>query len=387
MAAREPAKGPSDVVVVAGGGDARASRVRARRAFALGLAVLAALAAGQAGGPVAASAATAATSRASCDGAHALRGTFLQLTRDAALRPREQWERLFADMAQVGIAQVLVQWTLADGVAFYARTPAGPDDAPVLDVLFELAERHGMRLWLGLAHDAGWWAGIDRSRPATDVEVFLARRRVANLEVARALAPQVSSRATFAGWYVPDEIDDKNWLGADRGPLVADYLGRVAGELALLAPGTPVAVSGFAQGWATPQQVVELWSAILDRAPVGPVLFQDGVGAGKLTLDELGFYLPLLRTAVDARGRTLGVVVELFTQATSPAADAVASFAAVPAPLARVQRQLAIAERWASGPVVAFSVPDYMSDFGGAAAADLYGAYRRWADGCSRRAR
>jgi hypothetical protein len=315
-----------------------------------------------------------------CVATRGLDGSFLQLTRTAALRPRADWEALFADMAAIGVTQVFVQWTLADGVAFYAREPRQPDDVPMLDLLFELAERHGMRLWLGLAHDAGWWAGIDRARPADEVAVFLARRRLANLAVARALAAAVAGRPSFGGWYVPDEIDDKNWLGEERAALVADYLATLGRELAPLAPGAGLAVSGFAQGWATPQQVVELWSLVTARAPLGLVLFQDGVGAGKLSLDEPSAYLTPLRAALDAHGTQLGVVVELFT---ATGADAGASFAATPAPLERVERQLEVAGRHASGPTVGFSVPDYLSPFGGAAADRAYDAYRSFVARCT----
>lgn len=303
-----------------------------------------------------------------------LDGSFVQLTRAAALRPRAEWERLFADMAAIGVSQVFVQWMHADGVAFYAEEPPKPDDVPMVDVLFALAERHGMRVWLGLAHDAGWWAGVDRARPAGEVEVFLARRRLANLAVARALVPAIAGRSTFAGWYVPDEVDDRNWLGAARARLAADYLAALGRDLAPLAPGAGIAVSGFAQGWGTPEQVAELWSTIAERAPLGLVLFQDGVGAEKLSVDDLPAYLPRLRAALAPHGERLGVVVELF-DTTSPADGT--TFAAVPAPLGRVERQLDVARHGANGPVVGFSVPDYLSPFGGAAAGRAYEAYRR----------
>ena len=333
--------------------------------------------------------ASARDAAGACLASRGLDGTFLQLTRADALRPRAAWERLFADMAAVGIAQVFVQWTSADGVAFYAPSVAGagsadvpprPDDVPMVDLVFALAERHGMRVWLGLAHDAGWWAGIDRARPAAEVEVFLARRRLANLAVARALAPSVVGRASFSGWYVPDEVDDRNWLGDERTALVAGYLSDLGRALEPLAPGAGIAASGFAQGWATPGQVVELWSTIAARAPLTLLLFQDGIGAGKLTLDELPDYLPRLRAAVEPHGERFGVVVELFA-ATSPADGA--GFAAVPAPLDRVERQLDVAWRESGGPVVGFSVPDYVSPFGGTAAERAYDAYRRFVDCCT----
>lgn len=355
-------------------------RVRSFRAMVAGALALALLVASP-GRSTLATEARAADVAPPCVATRGLDGSFVQLTRAAALRPRADWEQLFADMAAIGVSNVFVQWTLADGVAFYAREPRQPDDVPIVDLLLDLAERHGMRVWLGLAHDAGWWAGIDRARPAAEVEVFLARRRLANLAVARALAPTVAGRPSFAGWYVPDEVDDKNWLGEERTQLVADYLATLGHELAPLAPAAGIAASGFAQGWATPRQVVELWTLIAARAPLALLLFQDGVGAGKLSLDDPPAYLTPLRGALDAHhGTRLGVVVELFT-AASP--DGGASFAAVPAPIARVARQLEVAWQHASGPVVGFSVPDYLSPFGGDAANRAYDAYRRFVARCS----
>ena len=329
-----------------------------------------------------AGAARASQEREACRGAARLDGSFLQLTTVAADRPREEWETLFADMRAIGIDQVFLQWTRADGVAFYATPDDQDTERPIVETLLELAAAHGMRVWVGLAHDPGWWAGIDRSRPATEVEVFLARRRLENLAVAEALAATVAQRATFAGWYVPDEIDDRNWLGAERTALVAGYLDDMLGGLRTLTPGAAVAVSGFGQGWATPGQLAEQWSAILTRARIDLVLFQDGIGAGKLTLADLAPYLPSLQVAVAAAGGELGVVVELFS-AAPPTPDAAPGFTAAPAPLERIEAQLALDQRWATGPLVAFSVPDYMSDLAGARGAGLYRAYRSWSEGCA----
>lgn len=357
-----------------------------------------------------------ASETARCADVAALDGTFVQLTTAAATRPREEWERLFADLAALGIEEIFLQWTSADGVAFYeasaASNASGADDAAcgsdapstggaagasdqlaarhavgtpggAVDLVLELAERHGQRVWLGLAHDAGWWAGIDRARPANEVEVFLARRRLANLAVARALAARAARTPAFAGWYVPDEVDDKNWLGEERGSLLATYLTQLADGLRELVPGAPVAVSGFAQGWATPEQLAHLWSAAASRAGLSLVLLQDGVGVRKLTLEDLEVYLPPLRAALAGTTARLGVVVELFTERTGEGGAEAKTFVAVPAPLERIERQLAVARRFATGPLVAFSAPDYMSPFGGAEAERLFEDYRALRERCA----
>jgi Domain of unknown function (DUF4434) len=349
------------------------TRRHATRAPIVAALLLAALAEGAGASP----------DREACRGATRLRGTFVQLTTAAAERPRAEWDTLFAEMRAIGVEQVFLQWTWADGVAFYASPDDRDAGRPIVGTLFDLAAQHGMRVWVGLAHDAGWWAGIDRSRPATEVEVFLARRRLQNLSIAQALSASVAAHPAFAGWYAPDEIDDRNWLGRERTALVAGYLEDMTVGLRNLTPGAAVAASGFGQGWAAPTQLADQWSAIVARARIDLVLFQDGIGAGKLTLADAAAYLPPLEAAVAAAGGDLGVVVELFSAAPTTA-EAATAFAAEPAPLERIAAQLAQDQRWATGPLVAFSVPDYMSSLAGARGAALYAAYRGWREGCAR---
>ena len=109
------------------------------------------------------------------------------------------------------------------------------------------------------------------------------------------------------------------------------------------------------------------------------MLFQDGVGALKMDLTGLPLYLRAMERATEGAGRRLAVVVELFEQTGGAPLDA-GPFAAVPAPPARVQRQLELA---AGHPAVAFTVPDYMRD-GDARAARLRAAYLAWLRGEAR---
>jgi len=118
------------------------------------------------------------------------------------------------------------------------------------------------------------------------------------------------------------------------------------------------------------------WDGLLAEAPeLGVVMFQDGVGVGKLSLEELPDVLAAVQRAVEGRRRELRVIVEVFRQtAGAPIDDR--PFAAEPAPIERVRRQIAIARSFSTG-LLAFTVPDYMNPDDAPAKAQLYEEYRR----------
>jgi hypothetical protein len=154
-----------------------------------------------------------------------------------------------------------------------------------------------------------------------------------------------------------------------------EYVGRLARRLHQLTPGRTVAISGFATGRMDPGSVEEFWRSLLRQAPVGLVLFQDGIGVRNLRLGELPAYLRALREAVGDAGGDLHVVTEVFTQ-VDRGVDRHA-FRAVPATLDRIVQQLEIAHRFASI-AVAFGVPEYMSPLGGEEAQRLFDSYLAW---------
>lgn len=320
-----------------------------------------------------------------------LSGTFLQPTEAVVARDDAAWDALFGEIAALGMSDVYLQWSAANGVYENGviRWPRSP--AALARRVLDAAAEHGLRAWIGLSYTDAWWQRINRSRPLDSLRVYLRRRLFVNEAAAREVAPVAVGHAAFAGWYVTEEIDDKSWLEPARRAAVAEYAGGLARSLRALAPERPIAISGFATGFADPSGLASLWAAILAAGPIDVVLLQDGIGAGHLDEPELATVLPPLREAVTAAGRRLGIVVELFTanepaggksEATEAGASAPRAWSAHPAPLARIERQIAFARRWATGPIVAFSVPDYMSTLAGDRAASLYAEFRARAPSC-----
>jgi hypothetical protein len=286
-----------------------------------------------------------------------MQGTFLQLTEAHGRWTRAEWEALFADLRALGLRRLVVQWSLHDETAFYPSALHGSVSQPPLPLLLELADRDRLEVVVGLASDSRYWERIARDEGL--VEVYLRRLRLRSESVARELAPLVRGHASFAGWYVTEEIDDGSWLEPPRRALLAEYLRELTASLKHVTPGAAVAVSGFSNARCDPEALQAFWRALLEKAPLDVVLFQDGVGAGKMDLTHLPLYLGAMERAVEGSGRSLGVVVELFEQVGGAPLDA-GAFRAVPAPAARVQRQLALAAGRGRAGVIAFTVPDYM---------------------------
>lgn len=301
-----------------------------------------------------------------------LAGTYLQLLSAHARWTDTAWRRLFASFRELGLTRLVVQWSVYDGRAFYA-TPGDQSARAPLETIMRLAGETGVEVRVGLVQDSQYWTAIRREPRA--VAEYLATLRRRALATAQHVAPRLAVQSPFGGFYITEEIDDTIWRSAERRAVLFTHLRELSDGLHALAPDRPVAISGFATSATTPRGFEEFWSALLAAAPIDAVIFQDGVGARNLTLEHLPSYIDAIKRAVAVRDRRLEIVVEVFTE-TDDRRD-IRTFRAVPAPLARITRQIEIAGR-AGVPLIAFSVPDYMSPLGGRGARALYESYRRW---------
>ncbi len=279
-------------------------------------------------------------------GAPRVGGTFLQFWNFHKDWDGARWQTLFGYLAELGVREVVIQWSRYDGIDYSGLT----------GWVLELAGRAGMGVWVGLAHESSWWRALEEGAP----DARLRRTAEAHLELAAELKSVVRGQRAFRGWYLPEEIDDVHWQGAAAGGLHE----HVKGMRRRLRP---LAMSGFSNGRTAPAELGRFWRQVsgggLDR-----VLFQDGIGAGKLTLENWPGYLQALGRGL---GRRLTVVVECFE-----AAPGGAGFQAGPAGLERIRRQVELAGRYSKNEPVVFSLPEYATPLGGEAAARLYDEWR-----------
>ena len=241
-----------------------------------------------------------------------LSGTFLQLLTEHHTWREEQWVRLFDAFRRLGLSQVILQWVMSDSQPFFASDLAGSVRSP-LQMILELGETTNIEVIIGLVHDSDYWLRI--AQPSTAVATYLANRESRIVQLVTEIAPLSRDYRSFAGWFMNEEIDDINWHEPAATSVLHSYLQRVSDYLRVALPRAPVTISGFSNAHGTPAQLEVFWRELLSAAPaIGTVLFQDGIGARKLTLENLPRYLRAVRAATDATGRRLGSVVELFEQ-------------------------------------------------------------------------
>jgi len=254
-----------------------------------------------------------------------LGGTFLQLWAAHQQWPDSQWAELFGYLRQLGMNEVVVQWSRYDAIDY------GPQVERLLGAGFDV--------WLGLGYDSRWW-------------------REPSPELVRDAVRDLPRLAGVRGYYLPQEIDAATWSGKSQTQALAQAIRAVRDRF------HPLAVSGFANRQGAPDELARFWRDLQRKSKFDRLLFQDGIGAGKMPLDEWPLWAkPLAR----AMGRRLTVVVETFTAAGEGPA-----WHAEPAAWARIEAQLQIAARTGRSAPLAFSAPEYMTPLGGAAAAELF---------------
>lgn len=306
-----------------------------------------------------------------------LDGTFIQLWNKHGEWSASQWKELFKSFERMGLSKLVVQWTLYDDTAYYDSSTYEPVAHPPLELILEMADRHGISVFLGLAQDSAFWTKIGRDPRL--VEVYLQRLRLSSQFVARELAPLVRKHASFAGWYLSEEIDDSSWLEPERRGILKKHLSEMVEFLHNLSPAVPISISGFSRANCDPVALEGFWEDVLREAPIDMVLFQDGIGAFLLELPYLAPYLAAMHRAVESENKKLIVIVEVFQQVDDDPLKR-EPFRAEPASMDRIRKQLKIATPYSQAGTFAFSVPDYMSPVAGPKAEMLFESYLHFFD-------
>jgi hypothetical protein len=284
--------------------------------------------------------------------------TFLQIYQttpgNVAANPNE----LFQKTRDMGFDTVFLQWSSYDDVSFYQDPRPTKSTDPRLTSIIKAACNANINLWLGLHHDSQFWERSAQSK--NQVKTYLNQRLLDLKQRLPALESAINSAGSDAdcikGWYIADEIDDMTWADAGHQKLLIENLKSTKQLLTKARPKWPIAISGFTNQIKTPKNYAKMWDKLLTKSGIDLLLFQDGIGAGKLSLETEASYIQSLTTMAHTKEYDISVVVELFNMTKQK--DGTNRFSA--ANSARVQQQLTLAEKAGAKQLAVFAATPYL---------------------------
>jgi hypothetical protein len=288
--------------------------------------------------------------------------SFVQLSNDDLAHDLLAWKRELQVLRATGVRTIVLQYTGDEHGSYDARQPGL---TPVRSLL-AAARDLGLEVYLGLYADPSWPDRFDlKTRTAAPLDDPAGRAWLTELS---------GSFASFAGFYIPHEIDEQTWATAKGAPLMAAFLGRTARVLRHIAPHKPIALAPFYAVSRPPAAYARFWKRVLAARPIDILMLQDGAGARGTPDATIVEMLRALASVLDGLDIELWSVLEVFRQVGgSPVNDS--DFAAVPADYARIRASMAVERPWVRR-LIAFSVLDYMHPARGQAHKQLFDAYR-----------
>jgi len=251
-----------------------------------------------------------------------MRGIFFQPLRSDLSVPEKNWPVIFSEAKRKGFNTLVIQWT-SYGDLFASKA----NQKWLQDRLLQ-ASQADLKLVVGLGGDPEIFTRLKQPPPA--VGSYLRKTNQIN----NALASQwvkVLPPDAIIGWYLPLEIDDREWRTKPARAELMKYLVRQVNELTNVRS-VPVYVSSFFAGNMTPERYAVMLENIELQSKVH-LWVQDGGGTNKLTTAERTLYLDAVSQC--SSFAVSGFIFEIFKQIRADQ-----QFAAIPLEATKMSKAL-----------------------------------------------
>lgn len=164
----------------------------------------------------------------------------------------------------------------------------------VVSRVLTAADAAGVAEYVGLQKNADWWTNHANSSG------WLQAEAATSIALADDIFARYGAHDSFAGWYLPFEVDNWYFRSAESWNNLSAFYKTVADHLHELTPGKPVIISPFYnnKGGQTPAQWAAMWSAILRVAPIDVIAPQDGAGAAHTTPGQMADWFAATKDAI-----------------------------------------------------------------------------------------
>lgn len=277
-------------------------------------------------------------------------GTFLSLDFSNAKFDPGSWEEEFTAMKKLGMDLIVVRPYVSD-----MKDPM----YPVLDELFAEANRQGIKVMLGSYSNRNYqWTNLGKKV----LEESLKKVK-SDLD---ALYDRYGDNEAFYGWYIADEIDEKD-LVSTRFDTTTWYYSEQVNYMKYLTPNKPILLSPSYDANATsPSWWAKKYDEFLEIVKIDILGPQDSIGAQRSTPELSALFYGGFAEAAKKHNVILWADVEIFDIKTWH-----------PAPIELVKQQLFAVEPHVEK-VIIFEFNHYMNPYRSARTRILYEDYLAW---------
>jgi hypothetical protein len=255
------------------------------------------------------------------------------------------WDLEFRAMHEIGIDTLVFRPYILD---------TGPL-MPLLNTIFTKATEYGMQVFIHTNRTGGGYQWTSMSRSALAEALARAKQ---DMEL---IAEAYADHPAFAGWYIWDEVDEKD-LVSTRLETTKWYYGELRRFASTLTPEKPMMIAPSFSSTTSPRWLEDRWADVLSTTGIDILAVQDSVGQGKSTAQVNPEYYAAFARAAKRAGAALWADVEVFTKDYQPA------------PAERVRQQLLAVGPWVEKTLI-FDYNHYMSPTRGLLRQILYDAY------------
>ncbi|MFO6425416.1 DUF4434 domain-containing protein [Motilimonas sp. KMU-193] len=233
-------------------------------------------------------------------------------TRDMTLS-ETKWHHIFKQLQQQGAKGIVFQWSAFGSAHFNQALPETPNLNGVnLERLFDLAAQRGLKIKIGLYSDPAFFHHIKQSHDQLDD--YLAELQRHSLQQAMRWQP-IWQNPAFAGWYIPEEIDDYHWQNPQQQAILIKHLQEFIGKLKQLTPEHETYLSVYIGGHQHPTQTTDFFKQIVAQTKVN-LWLQDGMGTQALSQVQRQSYFNALLSC--NKPSNIGLIYEVFRQQSGP---------------------------------------------------------------------
>ncbi len=223
----------------------------------------------------------------------------------------ERWGKELGYLQSVGMNTAVISTAVYNTTAFYSGCSlAGSttlDDT--LTKILDYGDAHGMKFIIGLYAESSSWSQYGQTSS------YLANLCKTSKKVCDDVWSQYSSRPSFAGWYIPQEIDNLNWTTeADRNTLVKNYL-RPLSDYCRAKDSTKLVSEApfYNDNLQSAADYGTWWNKTLaDCTSLNLLIPQDGIGAAHADYTSIQSYFNAFKTACTTHHRVLWADIEAY---------------------------------------------------------------------------